>query len=87
MRLVRRIEKETPLIPEIVASTVLGNKASKGKIISLVNRAEELYRINKSWRRYLHRENANEWLYVFMAHWADAKIWYKEWGTVDYDLL
>lgn len=80
----KTIAECTEVIPEIIAEVVLGDEASKGKIISLVNRAETLYQHNRTWKHRLKSENANRILYNFMKHWAKAKIWYRSYGTVDY---
>ena len=78
----RNIEKDTPLLPEVVADSVLG-EASRflGKdlpdewVVLLADKCEGCYNAkNPQFKRKMKGANGREWLYSFMRHWLTGLL-------------
>jgi hypothetical protein len=79
-----RIENDTPLVPQAVASAVweeasqwLGEELPRAWRVRLTERAEAVYASNARVRRRLRRpgNGGRDWLWAFTRHWLAALIW------------
>ena len=79
-----RIEQETPLVPQAVATAVweeasvwLGEELPRAWLIRLTERAEAVYASNPRVRRRLRGpgNGGRDWLWTFTRHWLAALIW------------
>lgn len=67
------IERDTPLLPEVIAGLITDDPE---RIRALANRARRHFRDglakrNAFWRK-CHQENAREHLFTFISHWNDS---------------
>jgi hypothetical protein len=78
-----RIERETPLVPQVIAEGVwdeacewLGTRLPVSWIRHLTNRAEVLYLRNPRFRCRLQEpgDRGRDWLWAFNRHWLAALI-------------
>lgn len=75
----KTISDLTPLIPEIIAETVVKSLPSiyseeKESAEYLVNKAEAIFKNNQTFRRRLKGSKGREYLYVFMVHWLKGYL-------------
>jgi hypothetical protein len=79
----RTIEQDTPILPFIVAESVIGkaeqltNKSIPVAAVDyLVERAEQVYRHNKTFAKKIRASGnaGRDHLYVFMEHWLAAYL-------------
>jgi len=79
-----RIEHDTPLVPQAVASAVweeaslwLGEELPRAWRVRLTERAEAVYASNPRVRRRLRSpgNGGRDWLWAFTRHWLAALIW------------
>ena len=77
------IEAETPLLPELIAESVIGEvercvgrRLPDAWIRHLAERAARCYNGNDQFRRRLNRpgNECREWLYAFMRHWITGLL-------------
>lgn len=74
------IEADTPLIPYIVAESVIektrlidrGEPLFDAAVRYLMNYADTVYAHNKNWAKKIRGAGGREFLYAFMEHWFAA---------------
>lgn len=80
----RRIEQDTPIVPEAVATAVweeacvwLDEELPRAWIRRLAVRANTTYTRNEPFRRMIRRSGdaGRDWLWAFTRHWLAAMIW------------
>ena len=80
-----RIEHDTPLVPQAVASAVweeagawLGEELPREWLARLTERAEAVYASNARVRQRLRGpgNGGRDWLWTFTRHWLAALIWH-----------
>lgn len=86
----RLIEDETPILPDIVAQSVVADYYTKNRIsidteqenrqydelvTHLVNRANELYNCNALFKKIIRKPGKGlDYLHMLMRHWVEAKL-------------
>ena len=76
------VEEDTPLIPSIIAETVVSEAGDLIHYLNptdpaearLVRRAGDCYQAGGSFARKMRGAEGREWLYAFMRHWLTAML-------------
>lgn len=79
----KRIEEDTPILPSVVAETVIekvnachGTRLGSKYVAKLVHRQALLYARNSEWRKWMRARGnkGRDTLYEFMFHWLASEI-------------